>query len=227
MDFTIDDLMRHAYVMVTSDDEYCLFARRMWYAGFDRIPTKYVGLYPKVLFDGGFYGCSLTHFNLVNMARTLNLDHITIFESDAYPMRDCRTNLARFLSKGGVPDDADELVFGNLHFIRDWTNRGRGRKCLVDVDDQQRFGRIKDDLWGAHAVVIFRKAYDTWINNYLKQEKQIGADFFKWLTPNCYATTRSFFLQVKDKLQYPDMLVDKEWLEDFPEIGKVDLPVAL
>ena len=220
MDFTVDDLMRNSYVMVTNDTEYEIFSRRMLNAGFENIPAKYVGLYPKVLFGGNVNGCALTHFNLVNMARTLNLDHITIFEYDAYPMIECRDKLEEFFSKGGVPDDAAEIVLGNLHFIRDWTDKG-GSKCLVDVDAQRRFGRIKRDLWGAHAVVVFRNGYDKWIESYLMQPRQINADFFNWLTDNCYATTRSFFIQVKENLQYPSMMCDKEWLSDFPPIGTV------
>jgi len=219
MKFTVEDFQRNAFVMVRNDDEYCQFCKRLWYGGFDRIPNKYRGQYPEVLFGKGAYYCALNHFVLVNMAKTLGLDHITIFESDAYPMIDCKKNLSRLLDEEGVPDDADEVVFGNLHFIRDWTNKKSGHKCLVDVDEKGRYGRIKDDLWGTHAVVIFAKGYDTWLDNYIKQPSQIGPDFFKWLTPNCYATTRSYFIQVKDKLQYPEMLCDKEWLDDFPEIA--------
>lgn len=224
MDFTIDDLMRNSFVLARDEKEYGVFSSRLRRAGFDHLPRPYMGGYPKVLFKG--VPVSLIHFVLVHMARMLDYDHITIFEADAYPMIDCRNRLEEFFADGGIPDDADEIVLGNLHFIRDWTNKG-GDKCLVDVDEKQRFGRIRHDLWGSHAVVVFKRGYDTWINNYLKQENPINSDFFNWLTPNCYATARSFFIQAWDCLSYPDLLCDKEWLNDFPEIGKSDIPVAL
>lgn len=216
MDFTTDDMMRNSFVLVRNEDEFETFKNRMRTAGFDRMPRPYLGGYPKVLFKGG--PVSLIHFVLVHMARMLDYDHVTIFEADAYPMIDCRMRLDEFFSDGGVPDDADEIVLGNLHFIRDWTNGGRGEKCLIDVDDRNRFGKIKHDLWGSHAVVVFRRGYDTWINNYLKQDKSTNADFFNWLTPNCYATARSFFIQAWESLSYPELMCDKEWLTDFPEI---------
>lgn len=220
MKFTVDDFMRHAFALVTNDDEYCRLCKRIWYAGFDQMPRKYCGLYPKVLVDrGGYINCCLSHFSIINMARTMGWDHVTILEADAFPMKDCMKQLSWLLDEKGVPDDADEISFGNIHFIRDWTNKNRGEKCLVDVDKDERFGHIKDDLWGTHAVVIFARGYDTWLNNYLNQKEQIGPDFYRWLTPNCYATTRSYFLQVKDTLQYPDRLCDPDWLDDFPEIA--------
>jgi hypothetical protein len=142
------------------------------------------------------------------MAKTLNMPHITIFESDCYPMKDCRAKLGEFLDNGGVPDDADEVVLGSINFIR------RYDKFLKDVDG--RFGRIKKNLWGAHAVVIFNKAYDKWLNGMLGCTWEIHADFFNNLVPNCYATTRSFFVQWKDKFEYPNLMVDKENLSYFP-----------
>lgn len=218
MRFTVDDMMRNSFVMARDAKEAERFFSRMAAAGFTDMPRLYVGQYPNDIVGEGAYICPLNHFVLVNMARTLGLDHVTIFESDAFPMKSCKDVLGDFLGSGGVPDDADEVVFGNLHFIRDWRGNMHDRKCLVDVDERERYGKILHDLWGAHAVTVFERGYDTWLGNYLSQKTQIGADFFNWLTPNCYATTRSFFIQVKDELQYPEKLRDKELLCEFPEI---------
>ena len=182
-------------------------------AGFDKIPRRYQGRYPSVLFGRGCNVCALNHFVLVNMAMTMGWPWVTIFESDAYPLKNCRDQLGEFLGSTGVPKDADEIIYGNLHFIRDYTYGGKNNFCLVDVGEG--YGHIKHDLWGAHAVTIFKQGYERWINNYLKQSTQINADFFMWLTPNCYATTRSFFLQKKKELQCPDKLIDKQYLCEY------------
>ena len=214
MDFTRDDMFRHSFVMVKDDKEYKRFCGRFVAQGFDVMPKVFYGNFPKCLVgDKGdrskFVLCSLAHFSLVRMAKTLDLPHITIFESDAYPMKGCREELGRLL-ENGVPDDSDELVFGNIQFIRKFDG------FLKDVGCG--FGRIKENLWGAHSVVIFSRAYDQWLRSYLECNWEIHADFFNNIVRNCYAATRSFFIQAKDSLEYPDYMVDKEYLCDFPEI---------
>ena len=214
MNFTIDDMFRHSFVMAKDEKEYDRFCSRMKAQGFDMMPRVFYGNFPKCLvgdkgYRSKFVLCSLAHFFLVRMAKTLDLPHITIFESDAYPMKECKEKLRIFL-EGGVPDDSDELVFGNLHFIRNYN------RFLKDAGN--KFGRIKCNLWGAHSVVVFRKAYDQWLRAYLKCDWEIHADFFNNLVDRCYATTRSFFIQVKDGLEYAKFMVDKNNLRDFPKI---------
>lgn len=222
MKFTLEDMMRNSFAMVTGDGEYDRLCRRFRMAGFTDMPRKHMGLYPMTLFKGGissYDACGLTHFTLVNMARTMGLDHITIFEADAYPMKGCREALGRFLEPG-VPDDAHEVIFGNLHFIRD-CRLGHGEHSLRDITPDGRFGRITRHLWGAHAVTVFSGGYDTWLRSWIESRRHLAADWFNELTPKCYATTRSFFIQVKYVLEHRDKMTDRQWLCDFPPIGSV------
>ena len=216
--FTVDDMFENSFVMVKDDGEYDRFCMRMKAAGFGKMPLKYVGMYPKILFcggNGGVNACALNHFVIVNMARTLDLPCVTIFESDAYPMKNCHDELSAFLDSNGFPEDADLAIYGNLEYIREWGHGRRKDFCIYDV--QNGYGIIEKNLWGAHAVVVAKRGYDRWIDSFISQPKQINADFFKWITPYSYATERSFFIQWKDVIQNPQEIVDKENLKDFPE----------
>lgn len=219
MKFTMDDFLMNSFCMAKDESEHVRFGRRMKAAGFDRIPRLYRGNYPKVLFNEGktdvdVYYCALNHYVLVNMALTLDLPFITVFESDAFPMKSCRDELSMFFDEHGVPDDADELTFGNINFIRDYS----GKFGLKDVRDG--YGRIKGDLWGTHAAIYFRRGYEKWLKSYLDRKDQIGPDFYNWLVPNAYSSERSFFIQWKEELQYPTYLLDPQNLSDFPD-GKL------
>lgn len=210
--FSVDEMFDNSFVLAKFPSELDRFYQRMGEQGFDRMPKPFFGNFPKYLVGekGGrenYVMCALAHYCLVRMARTLDMPHVTIFESDCYPMKGCRERLDRLL-QGGIPDDSDEIVYGNIQFIRD------NRKFLKDV--HSGFGRIRDHLWGAHAVTIFRKAYDTWMGNMLKCDFEIHADFFNELVGKCYSTDRSYFIQWKDKMEYPRHMTDSNWLSDFP-----------
>jgi hypothetical protein len=214
MKFNVEKMMAYAIVMAKDNGEYERFGNRMTTAGF-KVPPLYIGQYPKVLFGGAVNVCALNHFVFVNMAKTLGWPHVTIFESDAYPMRNCAVELDKFFSQYGVPDDAELITFGNLHWIRDWTNGGDTDHRLSDI--QGGYGRHVGELWGAHAVTVFSRGYDKWLKSYIDRKTMINADSFVKLADKCYSPFRSFFLQKKDTVQYLDWIVDKQYLIDFPE----------
>jgi len=209
--FSVDEMMEHSFALAVSGEEYGRFAERMESAGFGKIPPMYDGRFPACSVPNGMDACALSHLELIKAAKSLNFPQITIFESDAYPATNCRDELGRFLD-GGIPDDATEITFGNLHFVR--RHDLAGKHGLFDTDG--RFGRIKGDLWGTHAATVFRSGYDQWIENFISHRPLIHADFYNTLTGKCYATERSFFIQVKDRLQYPTWIADPQNLNDFP-----------
>lgn len=214
MKFTVDEMMKYSFVMAMDEVEYMVFCGRMKNSGFKDLPPMYKGIYPSVLFGNGrVNACALNHFVFVNMAKTLGYPHVTIFESDACPMKGCYDELGRFFEEHGVPDDAHEISLGNLHWIKDWNNGNKRCHKLIDVNNG--YGRAQDDLCGAHAVIVFKAGYDTWLNSYIERRTEINADSFNQLTPKFYAAQRSFFLQKKDVWQYYDWISDKEHLSDF------------
>ena len=220
MDFSVDAMMEHSFVMVKDEAEYGLFCSRMGNAGFDALPKKYLGLYPRGLMQCDaervpMVACALSHFVMVNMALAMDWPCVTIFEADAYPMNRCRDELDRLFSESGVPDDADLLTLGNLHFVREYDNGGNDL-CLYDV--RNGYGRIKKDLWGAHAVIVFARGDETWLKNFRGHNNEFHADYFNQLAPMSYSTDRSYFIQVKERLEYPHWLRDRQYLCDFPDI---------
>ena len=217
MRFSVHGMMKNSFVLVRNDEEYESFSNRMLDAGFYEVPKRYIGKFPYGLSPVprdrvGLVNCALAHFSIVNMALSMDWDHVTIFESDALPMIDCKNELGRLL-EGGVPDDAQAITFGSLHFIRE-----NGR-FLYDCDG--RFGKIAKNLWGSHAVTIFGQGYRTWLDNFLSHDEEFHADWPNELLPHYYATVRSYFVQWKDgHLDHGEYMVDKQNISDFPVKGR-------
>jgi len=223
MEFSIKDFLDKSFVIVKDAYEFRRFCKRMSEAGFSTMPCKYIGLYPPGLVQCESKSrpsvfCALSHYVLINMAKTMDWPCVTIFESDAYPMNGCAAKLEKLFSQNGIPDKADLITFGNINFIRQYDN-GTMDNCLYDVS--HGYGRIRGNIWGAHAVVVFRKGYDLWLANYLKHDREFHADWFNDLVPNAYSTDRSYFIQVKDRLQYASWIRDKQYLSDFPSYGNL------
>lgn len=220
MKFTIENMMENSFVIVKDDFEYGRFCSRMRSAGFSDLPRKYFGLFPRGLMQCStervpMVACALSHFSIVNMAFAMNCPSVTIFESDAYPMNQCHEKLDALFSENGIPDDAHLITLGNLHFIREYDN-GKNNHSLCDVKDG--FGRINGNLWGAHAVILLRDGYEAWLGEFRKHDTEFHADYFNQLCSRSYSTDRSYFIQVKKSLEYPDWIRDKQYLSDFPEI---------
>ena len=191
MKFSIENMMENSFVIVKDDFEYVRFCSRMRSAGFSTLPRKYFGLYPRGLMQCStervpMVACAMSHFTIVNMAYSMNLPSVTIFESDAYPMKQCNEKLKSLFSENGIPDDARLITLGNLHFIREYDN-GKNNHSLFDV--KNGFGRIKRNLWGAHAVIILRDGYKEWLENFRKHDEEFHADYFNQLCSRSYSQT--------------------------------------
>ena len=64
--------------------------------------------------------CTYSHFELVKMAKALDLPFITIYEDDAYPMSGAMKKMDKWFQDTEIPDDADILMLGNLAYIYDF-----------------------------------------------------------------------------------------------------------
>ena len=64
--------------------------------------------------------CTYSHFELVKMAKALDLPFITIFEDDAYPMFGAMEKMDKWFQDTEIPDDIDILMLGSLAYIYDF-----------------------------------------------------------------------------------------------------------
>ena len=207
MEFTIKDFFRHSFCITTSDEQYKRFKDRFVDRGLPRrmLPKKFVGTYPKHTMKDrtSMQMCILSHFSIINMASTLNLPYVTIFEDDALPMKDFYPKLSEFLSEG-VPDGASAVYFGNLHFID-----------IQEKTSGVKFASMTSNLYGTHAYTVFKGAYANYLKVNRASERQINPDWCQELFKPCYASTKSFFIQYRDELQHPEFLMDKQNLNLF------------
>lgn len=208
MDFSAKDLFKHSYCITTSDELYGRFSRRMVERGLPRklLPGKFTGLYPKCIMSGkdNMQMCILSHFSLIHMASLLNWQWITIFEDDALPRKDFFDGLQDYL-KNGIPNDPSMVMWGQLHFI-DITSQINGLK----------FASIRGHLFGTHAYTVFKKGYAHYLNVNRISQTQINPDWTEFNFPtDTYVTSKSFFIQFKNKLQYPNFLMDGERVSEF------------
>ena len=208
MKFTIEDMFRNSFVMTTRDDLYELFKVRFTRNGWpeDLVPKKFIGTYPKPIMKGkeNIQLCTLSHYCLVNMAKTIDLPWITIFEDDALPIRNGFGILKRFMLENELPDDADMVVWGNLEFISN-------SEPFLYNPHKKPYGLLREDIWGAQSYTIFKKNYDTWLDAMRFWDADtLAADWYSILSERCYLPIQSFFIQHKASVQHSEYLVDKE-----------------
>lgn len=199
----IDKALEHSFVLTHLPWQYGLFCKRMQAAGFKTMPTEFLRRMPHCLMLDGVVGghkhyqykaVSTTYYHIINMANTLGWDYVTVFESDAYPMTDCRNELNQFFTQNPAPDDTVCLSLGNLHWVKHDGSHSRG---VV--------GRyvLPDCLCGAHAVLHPKSGYRRWLDGYLSKPENAdcNSDHLHSIHPQCYTTDWSYFIQVYDSPQ--------------------------
>ena len=95
------------------------FAREF---GEENLPRTYNGRVLKCALGNASLAIKSTysHFELVKMAKALDLPFITIYEDDAHPMFGAMEKMDKWFQDTEIPDDADILMLGNLAYIYDF-----------------------------------------------------------------------------------------------------------
>lgn len=111
----------------------------------DMMPRMFNGVHPMSVAQDclPIQLCTLSHFCIVNMAQTLELPYVTIFEDDAVPTKNCGRLLGDFLQESELPDDADIIIWGNLEFIHKY------QYYCNNVVFNNHYAMIRHKIWGA------------------------------------------------------------------------------
>lgn len=162
MDISIEELFENSFVLTIDDNRLSRFYNFLRAEGIEVLPKKFIGFTNDNL--GGVENCTLGHISIVKMAKALDLPFIFIFEDDAYPIDNLKQKLDIYLK--GIPDDAYVLKLGW------WYNYK-----LSNLNN--KFNLSNDNTWGTHAYIIFKNAYDFYLNEYNKDLKLAADWFFK------------------------------------------------
>lgn len=129
--------------------------------------------------------CSMSHQSIVRMAMAMDMPYVCIFEDDAYPMHEAPVFIDQALDC--TPEDAKILLLGYNQI-----NKSRGvneKVCLIEP----QYG-IDFSVWGSHAYVIFRRAYNEYISIW-EENVSLGSDgYFSRISP-VYAPVKDIFIQ--------------------------------
>lgn len=156
MTIEVDELLSNSFVISIDRDRAAHFYRRFHDAGLhDPYPKLFrgyrmrVGDYRECRYHQGSMqlNCSRSHFDIVNIGRTLGLPFVCIFEDDALPCIGCRERLADALTD--LPDDAHVVRLGWARFVKAPTMKIGDRGMYDDAV-----------AWGSHAQIIFSGYYE-------------------------------------------------------------------
>lgn len=171
------DISKYSYVITINNDRYEYQKRVFAHYGIPQ-PIKFDGLKKEPTPEDG---CLYSHISLIMMARCLDFPYIVIFEDDAYPRKDIKEKLEYYLQR--IPYNCGLLSMGK-----------NGHRGLVEKFDD--FHIIKERPYGSHAYIVFKEAYDEYINSLEKQRvsdiAMRGNNFYKCKS---YWTNENLFIQ--------------------------------
>lgn len=176
-------------------------------------PALYEGCYCK----NGVLGCTLSHYSLIKLAKTLGLPYLIVLEDDAYPRKDCKEHLDKLFEH--LPDDWRILKLEDL-----WHEKYQ----VVDDSNPYWFKGISfAGGSGSAAYILHHDSYDSIINAYEFYNFQIPADVvlnLKDLQDGFYVAKDLAFLQsnmtdsdsIHDNIKFEDKIWQNyKKIEDF------------
>lgn len=124
--------------------------------------------------------CLISHRNIVKKAKENNLPFVLIFEDDAYPCTTILTEIQPYLNS--LPADIGVLLLG-------WSNISKRYPQTLN----NLINKITTIISGAHAYIIFKSAYDHYLNATAKLNVTADGIFVK--IPNSYMINKPIFIQ--------------------------------
>ena len=180
---TLEEFSKYSLVINCDDERLNIMKRAFEKAGLP-MPTKVPGIVAKALNNKtrGFRdsknaeSIAMSHLQCINMADALGWPFVVIFEDDAWPGKDAKECLEKFLSE--IPDDAlvFHLGYGKL--------RKRGEKVL---------------RCGQQAYLVFREAFQIYRDAFASENSGVYnidiidrsyaplANVLKLVEPNIFA----------------------------------------
>lgn len=156
-----------------------------------KVFTRIFGSVPKLVrgFTSSCFSpimrCALSHQTIVRMAKAMNLPYVCIFEDDAYPRDDAPLLIDRLMKS--IPKDAKILVLGYNK-----VNSCNYKNSEINIVTPSE--GIDFSVWGSHAYIIFRSAYDEYLNIFEKDPGLSSDGYFSRLAPT-YVTKTNIFIQ--------------------------------
>lgn len=145
MNITVDELLRHSFVITVDEERYDLFKKIFSWHGLTPLPERFQGVVSRCW--GPAWSCHASHKAAIEKAKELDWPFVCIFEDDAYPKMGIREKLEDVVKD--IPYECSVLYFG-------WT------KLLSKNEyDEKFYNRISN--WGAHSYILFKHAYDNYL----------------------------------------------------------------
>ena len=169
--------------IITIDDSKYKMLDRIWNSYFQDSSLKniFYGSHNKKF--SGPWNCAQSHINVITHAKNKDLPFACVFEDDAYPCIDCERKIDDMLCV--IPKNADMIVLG-------WSNVRHG----VVQDFSQPFNKITGCIYGSHAYIIFKSAYDRYLKWFSSGRKWKTADGMIYMNVgNAYVLNTPLFIQ--------------------------------
>lgn len=181
---TLEEFFGNSF-MITIDDRKFNRTRELFKKLFDGLsPKKVIGSHDPRL--TGPQNCAQSHLNVVRYAKKNSLPFVAVFEDDAYPRTDARPRLEQYLHQ--VPKPADFILLG-------WSNHSRKYKQQFN----RPFNSITTNISGSHSYVLFKSAYDRYINYVVNHPKATADGLIYNNLGISLVTHHPIFIQYSDK----------------------------
>lgn len=184
---TFDDLLRNSFVLSISDVQCQFFYDNMSKLNLKNMPIRIQGLTKELFTDIDLCRlCGLSHCQMINLAKLLQLPYIVIFEDDSvFNNHNTIEELNDLIHH--IPDGCSGIIFGRHSFYDGQKIQANDN---ISIDENYFIGK-RGTIWGSNAYLLFREAYDMFLSN--AQTWAIDHTFD--LLDNFFITKENFFPQ--------------------------------
>lgn len=191
MTLTKEDILKHAFVISISNKRLRTFYERMNSIGFNNIQHVIGSQYS----NNKVENINITTINIIKYAIKNNYSKITIFEDDAFPVKDFNNRFPEVIQN--IPDDVRCLALG-YNAVNSIFNKDKDKK--YDLLNQEKLKnkvfvnkKYIKSFWGGHSYIMFKKDYWRYIDLLLKytpDNSKYEVDKCIWIRNNYFYTIR-------------------------------------
>lgn len=164
---TKNDILKYSYVISVNDNRLHTFYKRMESVNFNGI-KHYIGYNNQNEYKVRLINYS--HMSIVLYAKYNNYPYVTIFEDDAYPIKNFEYELN--IALNNIPNDCTVLNLGYTHgnsiHKKDQNIKNNSYDNFINLNDIYIHRKDIHKCWGSHSYIIFKSDYDRYINYLLK-----------------------------------------------------------
>ena len=144
-DITAKDLLQHSFVINIDEERLKWFKKVFKFHGLEPLPRKFPGV--TLWYNSPQYNCYLAHKNAILKAKKLKWPYVCIFEDDTYPCNGAMNEIDKYLKL--LPEECQVLSLGT---IMAWGGKNYDDNFCNSFQS-----------YGAHAYVVFKDAYDKYV----------------------------------------------------------------